>query len=410
MKITLYRNSAEKNRVDKTDYLDVSLQINGTLRNQCSVVNPVIQVELVTLMQTFDVVKEDNEKVADERNVDVVVQAIIRKLLQGNYAYIEDFNRYYFIEDIVSINTRMWEISMSCDVLMSFKEDIKNVTALISRNENEYDEYLNDGLVPVKSHKTITYITPPNISGEQITEFNVKNIPDYFTITYYGIASYINQSNNRDTFIPSINPLDLDQTPDVNTINGGSKLNLHTSLIDNTNFGILDGILYSKESYKSFIASIVVFPFNITPYDSTENTLVLGLTKVDDPIPVNVKEPKHQMSDRLLLASFMLTPSRNNYLDYSPYTKYDLYLPYVGYVELDPELCLGKHIKVIYIPDYTTGLSIVNIYADSKMVFQTQCQLGVKISLSTSNLQERTSNIISNMIGNAIRVATRTIL
>ena len=57
-----------------------------------------------------------------------------------NYAYIEDFARYYFITDIKSIRNGVWEISFLCDVLMSFKNDILNAHAVIDQTQ-EYDIY-----------------------------------------------------------------------------------------------------------------------------------------------------------------------------------------------------------------------------------------------------------------------------
>ena len=59
---------------------------------------------------------------------------------QCNYCYLEDFNRYYFIRSIESINNHVWRLQLECDVLESFKSDILNSVVEISRGlkEGEY--------------------------------------------------------------------------------------------------------------------------------------------------------------------------------------------------------------------------------------------------------------------------------
>ena len=61
-----------------------------------------------------------------------------------NYMYIPDFNRYYFIDDIVSKNNVIWEVSGHVDVLETYKNGIKSNKAVIRRQQNIYNLYLND--------------------------------------------------------------------------------------------------------------------------------------------------------------------------------------------------------------------------------------------------------------------------
>ena len=66
-----------------------------------------------------------------------------------NYMTISTFNRSYFITDIVNIGNGIWEISGHCDVLESFKTEIKALTGIISRQENLYNLYLEDDMFPI---------------------------------------------------------------------------------------------------------------------------------------------------------------------------------------------------------------------------------------------------------------------
>ena len=61
-----------------------------------------------------------------------------------NYLYIPMFGRYYFIDDIRSVHDNLWEISAHVDVLETYKTDILSQQAVISRQQNKYNLYLND--------------------------------------------------------------------------------------------------------------------------------------------------------------------------------------------------------------------------------------------------------------------------
>lgn len=111
MDIYLYVNSSEKNRMGKV--LSNETIISGSLKDETSVVSPVIIFEY-------------------------------NNPANFNYAYIPDFNRYYFISNFTVIRTGLWSMSMRVDVLESFKDAIKTIPAIVSNSEvNGADEYLS---------------------------------------------------------------------------------------------------------------------------------------------------------------------------------------------------------------------------------------------------------------------------
>lgn len=101
---TLYKNSAEIHRVDKTNYLEKVGTIDGVFRDNTSITNISINIE-------YD------------------------RLIDFNYVYIPSFNRYYYVTDITLINYGLYEISLSVDVLMSYKDALYNCKGFIDRNE-----------------------------------------------------------------------------------------------------------------------------------------------------------------------------------------------------------------------------------------------------------------------------------
>ena len=110
--IDLMYNGDEINKINKNP--TSRLAVTGTLRDESSIVDPVILIEY---------------------NGDLV---------NVNYAHISKFNRWYFITDITSVRTGLWRVAMHCDVLKTYSEGILVSTGVIARQENQYNLYLDD--------------------------------------------------------------------------------------------------------------------------------------------------------------------------------------------------------------------------------------------------------------------------
>lgn len=65
-------------------------------------------------------------------------------ILSFNYAEIPLYNRFYFIEKIEKMITNKYRLFLRCDVLMSFKNEIKMNTETVTRNENLFNAYVQD--------------------------------------------------------------------------------------------------------------------------------------------------------------------------------------------------------------------------------------------------------------------------
>lgn len=68
-----------------------------------------------------------------------------------NYLYIPSFNRYYFIENCVSVRTGLWEISCKCDVLQTYSTQIKGNSGIVLRQKNMRSKYLTDNKIALNS-------------------------------------------------------------------------------------------------------------------------------------------------------------------------------------------------------------------------------------------------------------------
>lgn len=79
-----------------------------------------------------------------------------------NYAYISDFGRYYFVNDIVEAPANQLEISMHVDVLRTYASDIRGISTLILRQENVFSPYFVDEEALVR---TTRFRTKKNIGS-----------------------------------------------------------------------------------------------------------------------------------------------------------------------------------------------------------------------------------------------------
>lgn len=136
--ITLQTNASEKNKLTK-DITDIAT-LSGTLKNGTSIIDPVISFE-----------------------------GDLSSFVNCNYMTIPTFGRSYFVNDIRSIRNNVYEISAHVDVLSSFATQIRGNTAIVRRQENQWNLYLNDGVF--KTYQNPEIITKAFPSGFTKQEF-----------------------------------------------------------------------------------------------------------------------------------------------------------------------------------------------------------------------------------------------
>lgn len=63
---------------------------------------------------------------------------------EWTYVYIPSFGAYYFVDNIISVRARQWEIYMSMDALGTYKPWILETTAYVEYSSSRYNEYIVD--------------------------------------------------------------------------------------------------------------------------------------------------------------------------------------------------------------------------------------------------------------------------
>ena len=124
MNVEIYKNLSENSVIGKTKTL--VYQTPCEIKGESSIINPVLILQY-------------NEQ-----------------LFSSNYVYIPSWSRYYFIDDVRVLTGGRVEISLSVDVLESFKDAILELNVILSDTEQTgLNRYLpSESFVVNCKHKT----------------------------------------------------------------------------------------------------------------------------------------------------------------------------------------------------------------------------------------------------------------
>lgn len=132
--ISLQNNSSPINKIGKA--ISTITTVSGDLKNESDVIRPEILIE------------SDSS------------------ILSANYMTIDTFHRKYFIEEIQSVRTNLWLVKAHVDVLETYASQILSNTAVVLRQENNFNLLLNDGVFKCKQDPRISYRKFPSGLGD----------------------------------------------------------------------------------------------------------------------------------------------------------------------------------------------------------------------------------------------------
>ena len=132
--ISLQNNSSPINKIGKS--ISTIATVSGDLKNESDVIRPEILIE------------SDSS------------------ILSANYMTIDTFHRKYFIEEIQSVRTNLWLVKAHVDVLETYASQILSNTAVVVRQENNFNLLLNDGVFKCRQDPRISYRKFPSGLGD----------------------------------------------------------------------------------------------------------------------------------------------------------------------------------------------------------------------------------------------------
>ena len=138
MKVIFYKNNSDNRVVNKQ--LTIIKELNITRKIEKSIFEPVIEI-----------VKD-------------------KAINNCNYVYIEEFNRFYFVVDIMELDGNIYKITMKEDVLSSFKNSILNLKACVERQEFKRNTQIVDNELILQSNNNFICKT---VGNPVIANYNI---------------------------------------------------------------------------------------------------------------------------------------------------------------------------------------------------------------------------------------------
>lgn len=176
-------------------------------------------------------------------------------------------------------------------------------------------------------------------------------------------------------------------TLDKNGVNELAKF-IYSDIFDATYQEKLNSILKLFGDVMDQIVSFGIVPFTVAGKSSNV------MPYLDIHAPVHCKIPYSQYIT-INCGTKPIGNYWNNFLDYSPYTKYELYLPFIGYKEIDADEIVNKNLSIKYRVDILTGDLVCFITIDDKVRYQFGGNCLISLPLNSS--AKDTGSVISGV-------------
>lgn len=156
------------------------------------------------------------------------------------------------------------------------------------------------------------------------------------------------------------------------------------------------------------IVSLRAYPFWMYQFFQsvgTRETFPIGRYSKND---VGIKGSKlSNQRNHISLGTYTFTRKFNNFMDYAPYTKIDMYVPMgFGYITLDVNEVMGKTIDIRASMDFDNGTMQLFIVCEGKVIQTQSSKVGAEITLTQTNNTERSRNMYLSLIKTALGIGS----
>lgn len=351
MEIRLYSFSKRKNSTKQPVAADLITTLSGELKESCSVLMPVIKIEVPV-------------------GIDLFTDAV-------NYAYIPALGRRYWVSNINLIAAKIAELHLTVDVLGSYKSIIGNSTQFVVRSAAVKNDYLPDELYPVSAN-SVTFEESLSLPWDMLN-------PGDITEGYYVVGMITSSS----TAIGSVAYYVLDQT---------AFRTLRNILMSNVNYTSMTFSEIEEPLYKSlfnpfqYIVSCVWFPFqpSVGQYSVTGFTLgFFPITGMPSGHMWSLADTCQEFTSSSLSTVNHPQISDGTYYNTAPYMHRKLLVQPFGEIQLDSSKILDVNhvLKVKTWIDFVTGdcmLRVIDTANADTVVGSASGKLGVPVQMSQS--------------------------
>ena len=210
----------------------------------------------------------------------------------------------------------------------------------------------------------------------------------------------INERLNNNTLIDNFESYNVRNT---RLVYGSYSLEALATLINGEEFS--QTFTYLFQNPADFVEYQLSLPFdirNLRYYSSVD-----AIEKIDNTLigrmsyNLNSQLFEKQKSN-IYLGSIKCERQYNDFRDYSPYSSVYLFIPYYGFVNLDPSSVMGKTIRVYGIFNINEGNVTMIISADNKLIQVVDGKLAISFTMGSSSLIQSIMSMVNGIAGGAI--------
>ena len=392
--LAVYKQNSENDVVDKT--LTFVTLINGKFNHLIGLKN--INIDLVGYEMNF------------------------------NYVYIPSLKKYYYVDSIEFVSGDITRLHLKEDVLMSWKDLIRNQKAFVTRYEFATNEKIVDERKPLEDVVTIEYLPLTNIttgSKKNITLTTNSIASAHILFSCISWSSAVSQAQGvyaPDSNLPNI--LEGTHSPIENRylLTEADLFYLQNAIVKNYNTS-------TPIDIDSYINSLLWLPFDlITPYESqyienltitlTNNTYLKttnnGEFGTGSTNALQVYQSWLSASPYFVLEDFEIDVPES-YLQNKPMCQWEIYIAFLGWIEVDINQINKSRLLIYYTIDEKTGQGTANLFnkTTGKLIYSSNCQIGFKMDWSKTNSDElsreqqtNVTNTILGLLTSAVAIGT----
>ena len=177
-----------------------------------------------------------------------------------------------------------------------------------------------------------------------------------------------NWDNHSDAIVPDGMPTKGAMNSGMLTVFSPTAIQVHNLVDLLFSYNFFDWLQKNLQNLEELFVSFGVVPFTVTT-GTTKSITFLGFDISSFTHPVELTEAAEQyyefdMGSIALDGSDPRIHASDSVFDYSPFSKLGIYLPFIGFQELDIDECRGSTINLVYRVDIVSGSCVALIYVN----------------------------------------------
>lgn len=349
-----------------------------------------------------------------------------------NVLYVDNVQRSYYMGTTIAMNTDISHVKLSSyETSVQMPEVLQDVTPfdytadwITLANKCYNDSWLNPDYKSAPSINRVFYPTVNNLyyttnlthaidyvnNGTVYDDFNVNSVDDTGykpTSTPDGGDSGDENgdsghtTDDNDVNVPTTSALSL-QDANLYSLNANTLKSFDSWFSSYDISSILDNLVTGKyNNLTSCVLSVMDMPVEQQYLGATtESHIIVGSVDTGLTAPSYSGEPKIRT-----LGSIEIKEHYGSYLDYSPYTDLQLYLPYVGFFLIDTNLFMDTTLTVKCMYDVITGKITYYILCNNVITYIKEGVLATPFEISLEDSVGYRSGLVTSLASKSTNLA-----